>query len=224
MEKWALKIGLTLLLQIDYAVKGVPLASTSGEGVPLALRSGASPATGGVHVHSRTKAKIDTTMGVVIEMKVPPVIEMKVRPAAVQTSTDPVREGIKRWFLHPTGQPGPAGQAQLNLAGDLEGWEKHFNPISSARSAAADSDLGKSPRKSEKVTRNVIKVKLWFSIKKGGNARSRDRKSRVSETREEKIVPSRSRIPPPTFPGPVRYGSNEDHLWSPAWSTKEQDG
>ena len=47
MEKWALKIGISLPLHIDYAVKGVPLASTSGEGVPLASRSGASPATGG---------------------------------------------------------------------------------------------------------------------------------------------------------------------------------
>ena len=62
MEKWELKIGLTLPLDIRYIVKGVPLALTSGVGVPLASRSGASPATGGVYIHTRAKVAINTAM------------------------------------------------------------------------------------------------------------------------------------------------------------------
>ena len=75
MEKWALKIGLTLPLDTYSADKGVPLALTSGEGVPLASRSVGPPATGGSNDHTRAELVLNLVLDVVMEMKVPPVIE-----------------------------------------------------------------------------------------------------------------------------------------------------
>ena len=187
-----MKIGLTLPLQIDYAVKGVPLAITSGEGVPFALRDGASPAIGGVNDHTRAVLETHTAMVTVIAMemssfiemtvlpikiKVLHVVEMKGPPAVVvQRSTHPVRGELKRWFS-PNGHPAPAGQAQLNLAGDLVEWRTQSTPISSSRLVADDSNADKPPAKSDNNGKSAIIGKIWLPVKLGGNNKSRDQGS-----------------------------------------------